>query len=142
MGSRAVVRQAGVIPFRVDEDGVRVLLVRSRSGKRWVVPKGNLEAGLTPPESAGKEAAEEAGIVGVVDEFPVGSFRYRKRGRAHEVALYPMRVMRLRAVWEEMHERERAWVRAQDAPDVVENAGLGTCLSAVADWACVEAAAA
>lgn len=142
MASRAVVRQAGVIPYRIESDGVRVLLVSSRSGKRWVVPKGNLEVGLTPSESAGKEAAEEAGAVGFVDDVPVGTFRYRKRGRVHEVALYPMRVMRLRPVWDEMDSRKRVWVRAEDAARAVDNAALGACLSALADWALVEAAAA
>jgi phosphohistidine phosphatase len=131
-----------VIPFRIEADGVRVLLVSSRSGKRWVVPKGNLEIGLTPSESAGKEAAEEAGAVGFVDDAPVGTFRYRKRGRVHEVALYPMRVMRLRPVWDEMDSRQRVWVRAEEAPGLVGNEALGACLSAMAQWATLETAAA
>lgn len=141
MSTTTVVRQAGVIPFRVDADGVRILLVSSRSGKRWVVPKGNLEDDLTPAESAGKEAAEEAGAVGFVDEYAVGSFRYRKRGRDYEVELYPMRVMRLRPVWDEMGDRERRWVRADEAARVVGNEGLGACLRAIGEWAAVEAAA-
>lgn len=134
-GSRSVVRQSGVIPFRVMGGEVFVLLVTSRSGKRWVVPKGHVEEGLTGAESAQKEAIEEAGAVGFAFERAVGSYRYRKRGRVHEVELYPMQVVRLRGVWEEMHERERMWVRADEAAGAVEHGELKECLCAVGEMA-------
>lgn len=142
MGHRAVVEQSGVIAYRIGASGVEVLLVSNRRGTRWVVPKGNLEDGLSAAESAGKEAAEEAGAVGFVDEFPVGSYRYEKGGRIHEVALYPMRVMRLRSVWEEKGERERVWAPAEEAARVVAWEGLGEAIEAFgAMVGAVEAAA-
>jgi phosphohistidine phosphatase len=55
-------RQSGVIPVRKTDEGVEVLLVRSRSGRRWVIPKGIVEPCLSPAASAPKEAEEEAGV--------------------------------------------------------------------------------
>ena len=142
MGSKCVVRQAGVIPYRVRGEGVEVLLVSRRGGRGWVVPKGHVEDGLSAPESARNEALEEAGAVGIVEEPPVGWYRYRKRGRDYEVALYAMEVVRLRPVWMEMEERERAWARVEEAAGIVAYDGLAECLRAVGEWVGVESAAA
>ena len=135
MASRSVVRQSGVIPYRVMGGEVFVLLVTSRSGKRWVVPKGHVEQGLTGAESAQKEAIEEAGAIGFAFERAVGRYRYEKRGRLHEVKLYPMEVVRLRGAWEEMHERERIWVRAHEAAATVDHEALGRCIAMVGEMA-------
>lgn len=105
-----------------------VLLVTSRSGKRWVAPKGNLEDGLTGAESAAKEALEEAGAVGFADEGSVGRYRYWKGGSEHEVEMFPMVVQRLRRAWEEMGERERVWARVDIAAGMVEHSGLAECI--------------
>ena len=49
--SPSVIRQAGVIAV---SDG-RICVLSSRSGKRWVVPKGCLEPGKTAAEIALQE---------------------------------------------------------------------------------------
>ena len=87
-----VIRQSGVIPFRIEDGAIAVLLVTNSSGTRWLVPKGHVDAGLTPQQSAVKEAYEEAGIIGVVEGLPIGSTEYVKRARRHVVDLYPMEV--------------------------------------------------
>ena len=69
-------QQAAAIPVRMGQ----VCLVTSRSGKRWVIPKGCLEPGKTAGEIALQEAWEEAGIVGVLQPDPVGSYLYDKAG--------------------------------------------------------------
>ena len=58
-------RQSAVIPYRKRPNGLEVLLVTSRKGTRWVLPKGVVEPGMTPAASAAREALEEAGIRGV-----------------------------------------------------------------------------
>ena len=58
--------QSGVVPFKRSKDGLQVLLITSRSGKRWVIPKGIVESEFSPQESAQKEAYEEAGITGKI----------------------------------------------------------------------------
>jgi 8-oxo-dGTP pyrophosphatase MutT (NUDIX family) len=52
----------------------KVCLVQSRSGKRWVIPKGCIERGQTALETALQEAWEEAGLMGVPKAEPVGSY--------------------------------------------------------------------
>src|SRR5262249_32651877 len=64
-GSRAdLLHQAGAIPYAIVDGEVRVLLVTSRGSGRWLIPKGNIDPGLTPAEAAAKEAYEEGGIRG------------------------------------------------------------------------------
>ena len=72
-------RQSGVIPFRTIDDELRVMLITSSGGKRWVIPKGVVERNLSPKESAVQEALEEAGITGRASEEPVGAYEYEKK---------------------------------------------------------------
>jgi len=53
-------------------------MVTSRSGRRWVFPKGLIDPGHTPAEAALIEAWEEAGVVGTLDPDPVGNYVYDK----------------------------------------------------------------
>ena len=66
MGKR--IRQAAVIATK----NGRVCLITTSSGKRWLVPKGNRQAGCDLRETAVREAWEEAGLVGRVKGEPVG----------------------------------------------------------------------
>jgi 8-oxo-dGTP pyrophosphatase MutT (NUDIX family) len=114
------VRQAAAIPIR-DE---RVCLVTSSSGRRWVVPKGQIDAGHTAGEAALVEAWEEAGLVGVLDPEPLGSYAYEKLGRELHVLVYRMTVTEVRDEWPERHLRTRVWVTLDEALDRIEEAGL------------------
>src|SRR5262249_19062195 len=69
-----VIRQAAAIPLKAGQ----ICLVTSSSGKRWVIPKGIIDPGKTAGEIALQEAWEEAGLVGVLQPQPVGSYRYEK----------------------------------------------------------------
>ena len=64
--------QAAAVPVRTG----KVCLVTSSSGRRWVVPKGMMEPGKTASEIALQEAWEEAGLVGVLQPEPLGSYLY------------------------------------------------------------------
>lgn len=60
-----VVRQAGAIVVRFDDDEPRLLLVTAkRNTKTWIFPKGHIEDGETAAEAAVREAREEAGVIG------------------------------------------------------------------------------
>jgi 8-oxo-dGTP pyrophosphatase MutT (NUDIX family) len=71
-------KQSGVIPFRVVDDTIEVVLITSRSSGKWGIPKGIIERDLSPQDSAAKEAHEEAGVVGNVTDRVVAEYEYQK----------------------------------------------------------------
>ena len=103
--------QSAVIPYRVLEGRLQVLVITSSKKNHWVVPKGIHDPGLTAQESAAKEAEEEAGIFGDVDAQPVGQYSQEKWGADCTVTVYPMRVTSMvgDGDWDENH-RDRRWV--------------------------------
>lgn len=66
---------AGGVVFRRGEQGLEVLLVATRGGKRWQLPKGQVESWEKPEETAQREVAEEGGVVARV-LAPAGSITY------------------------------------------------------------------
>jgi 8-oxo-dGTP pyrophosphatase MutT (NUDIX family) len=114
------VRQAAAIPVM---DG-RVCMVTSSSGRRWVFPKGMIDAGHTPVQAALVEAWEEAGLVGTLDPDPLGSYVYEKFDREHHVLVYRMTVTEVREDWPERMVRQRAWLTASEAVVRVDEPGL------------------
>jgi 8-oxo-dGTP pyrophosphatase MutT (NUDIX family) len=146
---RKRVEQAAAIALRKG----RVCLVTSRSGKRWVVPKGRLELGKTPDEIALQEAWEEAGLVGAVREDPLGSYCYRKAGRLHTVTVFLMDVSEAKlqpskiflmdvsevvGKWPECRWRERLWLSPQKALRRLRDDGLRQLLLAAVSPAVFE----
>lgn len=71
--------QVAAVCYRVRSRGIEFLLVQTRNG-RWTFPKGSIEAGLTPAQSAALEAFEEAGVHGRIEEAPFARYIRRKRG--------------------------------------------------------------
>lgn len=124
--------QSGVLAYRYRRDRLQVLLITSRDTGRWVVPKGHVAPGLTPRQSAGKEAFEEAGVAGVLDRHPLGYFEYRKSkvkgGRMCRVALYPMLVETVSRSWPEKSQRTRKWMSCRMAAEVVWEDALGNLI--------------
>jgi 8-oxo-dGTP pyrophosphatase MutT (NUDIX family) len=114
------VRQAAAIPVRDD----RVCLVTSSSGRRWVIPKGQIDPGHTAGEAALVEAWEEAGLVGALDAEPLGSYAYEKLGRELHVLVFRMIVTEVRDEWPERPLRTRVWVTLDEALDRIEEPGL------------------
>lgn len=121
------VRQSAVLAVSDD----RVCLVTARSGRRWVIPKGQIDPGHTAGEAALVEAWEEAGLVGALDPEPVGSYVYEKLGRPHHVLVYRMTVTAVHDRYPEVASRQRAWVTADEAIDRVEEPELRELLRRV-----------
>ena len=126
-------RQSAVIPYRAGADGLEVLLITSRKRKRWVPPKGVVEPGMTAPASAAKEAMEEAGVQGPVDERPLGSYRYRKWGGTCTVEVFAMKVTEESASWPEADFRTREWMPVDEAASRVDEEGLKRILETFPD---------
>jgi phosphohistidine phosphatase len=115
--------QSAALPFRFRGGRVEFLLLTSRNQKRWVLPKGVVEPGLSPVESALKEAWEEAGIEGTISPHSVGSYTHEKWGGTCSVQVFLLSVETLAKVWPERH-RQRRWHSPQEAADLVAEPGL------------------
>jgi 8-oxo-dGTP pyrophosphatase MutT (NUDIX family) len=112
--------QAAAIPLHKG----RVCMVTSRSGRRWVFPKGQIDPGHTPAEAALLEAWEEAGVVGTLEPDPIGNYVYEKYETPHHVLVFRMRVIEVHEVWPERELRQREWLTIAEAMDRVDERGL------------------
>jgi phosphohistidine phosphatase len=126
-------RQSGVIPYRVRDGAVEVALVTSRSGKRWVIPKGVIDPGETAPSSAAREAEEEAGLAGRIGPDPVGTYTYDKWGGTCSVEVFLLAVEHERETWEEMDQREREWMSPEDAAQRIREPALAALVARLRD---------
>ena len=125
----AVFAQSAAIPFRIEKNQPRILLIRNRSNRRWIVPKGIIEEWQTPEEAAAEEAYEEAGVRGPIVGNSVGSFEYRKWGGVCHVDVYLLRVENELADWPEAGFRRRQWVGVDQALEMVDDNGLKRVIS-------------
>ena len=116
--------QVGVLPYRSRDGALEVLLITSRTRRRWIIPKGNIESDLTPRESAIEEAYEEAGVRGEVPDDPIGSYAHGIPPGTKEIALYLMQVDEELDHWPEEHQRRRRWVPLEGAQKRVFEDGL------------------
>jgi len=119
-----LIAQSGVIAVRAEQ----VCLVTSRSGGRWVIPKGKIESYQTPLEAARQEAWEEAGIVGDLLATSVGRFQYSKLQKDYEVTVFLMAVKLEAETWPEKAIRRREWVTSEEAARRVIEPDLQTLL--------------
>ena len=114
------VPQAGVVAVRAG----RVCLTTSRSGQRWVIPKGHIDPGQTPANAAAAEAWEEAGLTGDLDPAPLGDFEYEKLARSYRVTVYLLPDPAEASDYPEAGERTRAWLAPEEAAARVREPGL------------------
>jgi 8-oxo-dGTP pyrophosphatase MutT (NUDIX family) len=112
--------QAGAIPVRAG----KICLITSSNGKRWVIPKGLIEAGQSAGETALQEAWEEAGLVGVLRPHPVGSYLYEKWCGTCHVTVFLMEVNSEAETWPEQNIRRRTWVSLAGALERLDDEGL------------------
>jgi 8-oxo-dGTP pyrophosphatase MutT (NUDIX family) len=126
--------QFGALPWRLDENGMRqIMLLTSRQTHRWVIPKGWPMKGRKPAEVAAQEAFEEAGVVGkIIGKKPLGNFHYPKRLTHRtilcEVRVYPFRVEQQLDMWPEKSLRETRWFDANEAAELVDESGLAAII--------------
>ncbi len=121
--------QYAALPFRLVDGQPEVLLVTSRETKRWIIPKGKPEKGLSACEAAAQEAYEEAGVTGFVSTKAVASFPSVKRLRSGievpaVVRVFLLDVQAILDDWPERTQRERGWMSPGEAAMRVTESGL------------------
>ena len=126
--------QFGALCWRRREGKVEVLLVTSRRSKRWIIPKGWPVDRETPASAAETEAWEEAGASGKVSPVCLGIYSYEKGLSGDEfvpcvVAVFPLKVSKLRDSYPERKERKRKWVRQKKAATMVAEPELAAMIA-------------
>jgi len=124
-------RQSGVIPYRWQQGELQVLLITNRRNRRWVIPKGIVEPGLSPAASAVKEAWEEAGLRGRLHPQAAGSFSYAKWGGECRVEVFLFQVQEQAEAWPEAVIRRREWLSVAAAATRVREAQLRLLLESL-----------
>jgi 8-oxo-dGTP pyrophosphatase MutT (NUDIX family) len=122
VATNTILHQAGVIAYRILDCKVQVLLMTSRDTGRWIIPKGNIDAGATPAKAAENEAYEEAGVKGTITSL----FKKPEPGeaRAATVEVYLLRVKERLKKWPEKGERKLSWVSTKEAVRLIEELGV------------------
>ncbi len=131
LGRRPPALQVGALCLQ-PETG-RVLLVTSRGTGRWIIPKGWPMDGRSVGGAALREAWEEAGVRGEVEETAFGRYSYDKkltRGLSApvEVQVHLVRVEGLDKNFPERKQRQRRWFTPDEAAGLVDEAGLARLL--------------
>lgn len=126
--------QFGALCWRMHRGKVEVLLITSRETGRWVIPKGWAIDGLTPASAAAREAWEEAGVEGEINDSGLGEFHYDKVLRPSKflpcaVQVFGLRVSRLAEQFPERKQRRRKWFDAETAARKVNEPELRELLA-------------
>ncbi|MER9435515.1 NUDIX hydrolase [Mesorhizobium sp. M0011] len=125
------IRQVAAIPFRLIARGdIEVMLVTSRTTRRFIVPKGWPMKGKSGRKAATIEAQEEAGVLGKTLKEPAGTYSYWKRLANRfvrvDVIVYLLEVTEELADWQEAKRRQRAWLAPADAAMLIDEPDLST----------------
>jgi 8-oxo-dGTP pyrophosphatase MutT (NUDIX family) len=129
-----VIPEAGVIPYRIGEKGLEVLLISTSSGKNLTIPKGMVDPGFSETETLVQEAHEEAGIRGLLSPQPLGLYRFEKWRRICEVRVFAMQVTEFSENWPESGMRCRIWTNPERAEEVVKHKELGELIGNLSSW--------
>ena len=124
--------RCGAVPFRSVSSGrLEVLLVRRPEHSFWSIPKGQTSIGRSWVETAANEVFEEAGVRGLIQDRPLGSYLHRKgrgymfqRPRIVEVIVFPYQVEAELHRWPEMATRQRQWFHSEEAANFVAQGEL------------------
>lgn len=122
-------RQYAALPWRYSGGNREVLLISSRETGRWVIPKGWPIKGLSPAETAAREAYEEAGLGGQISKKPIGEFEYDKRlddgtTLPCRVEVFTLERMIQHPDWPEQGQRKRQWFSVPEAAEAVQEPEL------------------
>ena len=108
--------QFAALPWRTGTGGLEILVITSRETRRWVIPKGWPMKDRAAHQAAAQEAYEEAGVRGDIASEPLGM----------------LQVSEILDTWPERDEREREWVKPEEAARRVDEPELTALIEAFA----------
>lgn len=111
--------QSCVIPYRINQGELEVLLITSIRKKKWIFPKGFIEFNFSAFESAKKEAFEEAGVIGENETVELGSFKLQKKNGKSLIRVFSMEVSEELQDYPEKNLRKRKWFNLNDASEKI-----------------------
>jgi 8-oxo-dGTP pyrophosphatase MutT (NUDIX family) len=116
---------------------IEIMLVTSRQTRRWIIPKGNVDHGMSPHAAAAQEAEEEAGVRGTISHDPIGTFTYSKQIVSGlcinaKVVVFPLGVHEVMDEWKESKWRRRRWFAIDEVTAAIQEAGLRKIINSFA----------
>ncbi len=109
-----------VIPYRINQGALEILLITSIRKKKWIFPKGFIEFNFSAFESAKKEAYEEAGVIGENETVELGSFELQKKEGKSIIRVFSMEVTEELKDYPEKNLRKRKWFDSKEAVEKIE----------------------
>ncbi|XP_039060771.1 nudix hydrolase 13, mitochondrial-like [Hibiscus syriacus] len=124
---------AGCVPYRLQKDiedsngsvtsRITVLMISTPNRDDLVFPKGGWEDDETVHEAACREALEEAGVKGILDEDPLGVWEFRSKSRQNccnmeggcRGYMFALEVTEELDSWAEQTSYERKWLSPDEA---------------------------
>lgn len=127
----------GAVCYKVDDEGLRFLLVPSNSG-RWILPKGKLRPGDTPRLAAIRYAEDEGGVIGRSEILETGKYIHLKDDTGAEQTVVTHIIRMVREVPPTEINRLPQWHSLEEAHKAVKlqrSAKYATELRNVLQWA-------
>lgn len=121
---------AGCIPYKLSPNvgddlinRLQVLMISSPNRHDLVFPKGGWENDETMFEAACREALEEAGVQGILNETILGEWIFRSKSRQNSCSnegackgyMFALEVKEEHDYWPEQSSHKRKWVTVTDA---------------------------
>ena len=136
--------QVAAVCYRHQRAGIQFLLVNTHGGGKWTFPKGDPDPHLSHSQSAAREALEEAGVVGTIENrhfhlyiHSKGVFWKRPGVQEFVIKAFLLEVQEIRGGHEE--NRNPTWFSAEAAKKIVvkgREVKYGHELQGVIDRAC------
>lgn len=128
--------QIAALPYRFRDNGrIEVLLITSRHGGHFIIPKGWPMEGKSHSETAAEEARQEAGVVGKAGRRAIGKLRHWKRLRGStipvELIVFPLKVFTQLTTWREKNQRLRKWLSPDHAVGVLGDRRLANIVAQI-----------
>ncbi|ONK58641.1 uncharacterized protein A4U43_C09F15140 [Asparagus officinalis] len=120
---------AGCIPYKLKTEGsdliyrLEVLMIATPNRHDLVFPKGGWENDESMSEAASREALEEAGVRGILNETILGEWIFRSKSRQNSCSnvgackgyMFALEVHEELEYWPEQSTHKRIWVSVADA---------------------------